>query len=353
MSFLGESVRRESAPDPDDPRKAPRLRDITGRTWRLIIRSTLRGFLLDQCIDSAASLTYFGVLAVFPALIAVLSLLGVVGQGKQTADALLQLIAQAAPSAASVLRQPIEQTASSPQAGVGLIVGTVLAVVTASGYISAFARAMNRIYETDEGRSYVGRKAAQLLMTLILVVLVALIVTLVIVSGPFTIAIGRALGLGTAATTAWEIVKWPAIALAAIAVLSLLYRATPNLKQPGMRWLTPGGIVALLAVVVASVGFAVYVADFSHYGKTYGSLAGVIVFLTWLWVVNLALMLGAEFDAQLERGREGQAGLITGTHVDLPPKSTTVSANYVEIERRFEEERSRLDQEGDASTDSR
>lgn len=326
---------------PDDPRKPRRVRDLSGRSWWLVVRSTLRGFLVDQCIDSAASLTYFGVLAVFPALIALLSLLGVAGQGKQTADGLLRLVSQVAPSTAAVLREPVEQTAASPQAGTGLIVGTALAVLTASGYISAFARAMNRIYETDEGRPFVGRKAAQLLMTLILIVLVALLVALIIVSGPLTLTLGRAFGLGTAVTTAWTILRWPAIALAAIALLSLLYRATPNLKQPGLRWLTPGGATAIVAVVAASGGFSVYVADFSHYGRTYGSLAGVIVFLTWLFVVNLALMFGAEFDAQLERGREGQAGLTSGTHVDLPPKSVELSAKNVEIEQHLADERDR------------
>lgn len=316
-----------SAPRGDAGRRAPTAtepsspQDLHRGSWKYAARRTLWEFLQDQCIDSAGALTYFGVLSLFPALLALMSLLGVIGQGRQAASALVGIIRRVAPgSASSALRGPIEQFVTSPAAGITLVTGIVLAVWTASGYVSAFTRAMNRIYEVEEGRPYVKRKGEQLLITLALIVLVACITAALVVSGPVTSAIGAAVGLGPAVQIGWAILKWPLLAAAAVALIALLYWSTPNVRQPKFRWISIGGLVALVVLAVASTAFLIYAVGFSHYGKSYGSLAGIIVFLIWLWIANLALLFGAEFDSELERGRELQAGLPAETRIQLTPR---------------------------------
>lgn len=312
-----------SAPHRGGAREPASPPDLHKGSWRYAARRTVWEFVQDQAIDSAGALTYFGVLSLFPALLALLSLLGVIGQGHQAASALIGIIGQVAPGPAAALRAPIEQFVTSPAAGVTLVSGIVLALWTASGYVSAFSRAMNRIYEVEEGRPYVKRKAEQLLVTLALIVLVGCIILALVVSGPVTRAIGAAVGLGAAVQLGWEIVKWPLLVAAAVALIALLYWATPNVRQPKFRWISVGGLVALIVLALASTAFLIYATDFSHYGRSYGPLAGVIVFLIWLWIANLALLFGAEFDSELERGRELQAGLPAETRIQLHPRDTT------------------------------
>jgi membrane protein len=326
MTDVGASERLKYAPAPDDPRKPDTPAEVTKPSWKNVVRKSVREFTRDQCIDSAGSLTYFGVLAIFPALLAIFSLLGVVGQQKQATTQVLNIVSQVAPgSTASVIRGPIEQFAHSPAAGFALVTGIVLAIWSASGYVSAFTRAMNRIYEIDEGRPYWKRKPVQLLITVILIVLVVIVAILLVVSGPVTQALGNAIGVGSTATLIWSILKWPVLAVAVILILAILYYATPNAKQPKFRWISLGSLVALALIVVATIGFTLYVVNFSHYNKSYGSLAGIIIFLIWLWIANLALLFGAEFDAELERGRELQAGIEAEKNIQLPPRDTSQS----------------------------
>lgn len=332
-----------TAPDPEAPSKPDSPDDLHRRSWKYILQKTIREFSSDQCTDIAAALTYYAVLSVFPGLIAVFSLLGVFGQGQAAGDAVLGIVDQVAPGeAAETLRGPIEQVASSPAAGWALVTGIVLAIWSASGYVGAFTRAMNRIYEIDEGRPFWKLKPAQLLVTVIAIVLLVVAAVILIVSGPVAEAVGGALGLGEVAQTVWAIAKWPVLAFIVVLIVAILYYATPNAKQPKFRWISIGALIAIVVLALATLGFGFYVANFSNYDRTYGSLAGIIVFLLWLWIANLALLFGAEFDAELERGRQLQAGIAAEEDIQLPPRDTRKSDKAAEKERADVEEGRRI-----------
>lgn len=326
VTEIGEAEQHEGAPRPDDPRKPQTPPRVGGRSWKYIVRRTLAEFSADQCQDAAAALTYYGVLSLFPALLAIFSLLGVVGQGGQAAKAVLDIVGQVAPgSTVDLIKGPIHQFSSSSAAGFGLVIGIVLAVWSASGYLAAFSRAMNRIYEIDEGRPAWVLKPTQVLLTLVLIVLVAFMAVLLVISGPLIHAVGNVIGAGSAAVTAWSIARWPVMVAALIVAVALLYWGTPNVKQPRFRWVSLGGVIAIVGLAIATLGFAFYVANFANYNKSYGSLAGVIIFLVWLWIANLILLFGAEFDAEVERGRELQAGMDAAEEIQLPPRGVRQS----------------------------
>ncbi|HEX2284662.1 MAG TPA: YihY/virulence factor BrkB family protein [Mycobacterium sp.] len=314
---------RDTAPPPDDPRKPDSPTDLTKPSALYVLRKTAREFQHDQCTDLAAALTYYAVLSLFPAVLVMVSLLGVFGQGRRTTDAMLDIVSDLAPaSAVDTLRPSIQQLVESPSAGFALIVGIVTALWSASGYIGAFGRAMNRVYGIDEGRPVWKLRPLQLVLTFGGLVMAAAVAFMLAVSGPVARAIGDAIGLGDVALTTWNIVRWPVILVLVIAAVAILYYATPNVKQPKFRWMSVGSALAILTWIVASVGFAIYVANFGSYNKTYGALAGVIIFLLWLWITNLALLFGAELDAELERGRQLQAGMAAERELQLPPKDT-------------------------------
>lgn len=316
----------DTAAGSQDDRKPDSPADIRPRSWKFVIRKTLREFSSDQCTDIAASLTYFAVLSVFPALIAIVSLLGLFGNREEIVKTILSLVGSVAPgSSASVIQGPLEALVSSPAAGLALISGIVVSIWTASGYVGAFTRAMNRIYEIDEGRPFLKLKPMQLLVTVVGIILILLMLAILIVSGPVTDAIGAALGLGPVVQLLWSILKWPLIAGILVLAIAILYYATPNAKQPKFRWLSLGALLAVVSLVIVSTLFGLYVSNFSSYDKNYGSLAGVIIFLLWLWLANLALLLGAEFDAELERGRQLQAGIVAEEELQLPPRDTKKS----------------------------
>ena len=311
------------APDPEDARKPDTPPEVSKPSWKYVFRKTFREFIDDECQDSAAALTYYGVLAIFPGLLALTSLLALVGQGGSAIDALLGVLEGVAPpEVLQVLSEPLQNFANSPAAGLGFVTGLVIALWSASGYVGAFGRAMNRIYEIEEGRPFWKLRPIQLGVTIAAVVLVAIVAVILVISGPVTDAIGSALGLGEAVRVVWEIAKWPLLAVIVVLIIALLYHATPNAKQPKFRWVSLGALLAIIVLVIASAGFALYVANFSNYDRTYGSLAGAIVFLLWLWIANNALLFGAEFDAELERGRELQAGIEAEERIQLPPRDT-------------------------------
>jgi membrane protein len=314
---------REQAPAPDDPRKPDSPTDLTKPSVFYVLRKTAREFTDDQCTDLAAALTYYAVLSLFPALVATVSLLGVFGQGQRTTDAMLQLVGQIAPrSTVETVRAPIDQLVHTPSAGLALVLGILGAVWSASGYVGAFGRAMNRIYEIEEGRPVWRLRPLQLLITLGGLVFAAAAAFLLAVSGPVAEAVGSAVGLGHDAQTVWSILRWPVIVIFASLAVAILYFATPNVQQPNFRWMSIGSGVAILTWIIASVLFGLYVTHFGSYNKTYGALAGVIVFLLWLWITNLALLFGAELDAELERGRQLQAGFAAERELQLPPRDT-------------------------------
>jgi membrane protein len=333
----------DTAPDPDDPSKPESPTDLSKPSALYVLRKTVREFGTDQCTDLAAALTYYAVLSLFPALVVVVSLLGVFGQGQRTTDALLQIIDDVGPaSAVDTLRAPIEQLVESPSAGVALIVGILGALWSASGYIGAFGRAMNRIYEVEEGRPVWKLRPIQLLLTLVGLSSAAVVVFMLAVSGPVASAIGAVVGLGDVAQTAWSVGRWPVMVVLVVLAVAALYYAAPNVQQPKFRWISVGAAVAILVWISASALFGFYVANFGSYNKTYGALAGVIVFLLWLWITNLALLFGAELDAELERGRQLQAGIAAERDLQLPPRDDRVSKKNQAKEQRDVERGRRL-----------
>lgn len=312
--------------DPDAGGKVESPTDLDSHSRTYVLRKTIREFSKDQCTDLAAALTYYSVLALFPAAIALLSILGVVGQGPKAVNQVLDVIDQiGGGSLVGSIRPTLESLAGSPSAGPALILGLLGALWSASGYVGAFGRAMNRIYEIDEGRPIWKLRPVMLLLTLVLVVLTAAVLLALVVTGPVATAIGNAIGLGSTVVLVWDIVKWPVLLIVVVLIVALLYYATPNVKQPSFRWISGGAVLAIVVWILLSVGFGFYVANFSSYDKTYGSLGGVIAFLLWLWLTNLSLLFGAELDAELERGRELQSGIAAEESIQLPPRDTRTS----------------------------
>lgn len=318
--------REASAPAPDDPRKPDEISDLTKPSWRYIARKTLREFSADQATDLAAALTYYGVLAVFPALLAFVSLIGLVSDPGETTQTLLDLFAGLVPSSTlDAVRGPLEELAGTPAAGLAFVTGLAGALWSASGYVGAFSRAMNRIYQIQEGRPFWKLRPVTLAVTVLAIVAAVIAAAIITASGPLAERIGDQLGVGTVPLTVWNIAKWPLLAALAILIVAVLYYATPNIRQPRFRWMSVGALVALLVWAAASAGFAFYAANFASYNETYGSIGGVIVFLLWVWISNVALLFGAELDAELERGRELQAGIEAEDTIQLPPRDTSQS----------------------------
>jgi membrane protein len=330
-------------PGPDAPEKPDSPGDLTKRSWLYVARKTLREFSKDQCTDLAAALTYYAVLALFPAAIALLSIVGLVSDGPQTVETLLQILRDVgASSAADTLEPTLTELSNTPGAGWALIIGLAAALWSASGYVGAFGRGMNRIYEVGEGRPIWKLRPTMLLVTLITVVLTAVVALALVITGPAAQAVGDAIGLGSTVVLVWNIAKWPVLLAIVVLIVALLYYATPNVQQPKFRWMSIGAFVAIIVWLVASAAFGLYVATFASYNKTYGSLAGVIVFLLWLWITNLALLFGAELDAELERGRQLQAGIAAEETLQLPPRDTRKTDKAEEKEREDVERGRRL-----------
>jgi membrane protein len=309
------NIARDTAPDDDRISRERADYAPTGAGGKANTGGTLKRLVKeisqDNLTDWAAALTYYLVLAMFPAIIALISIVGLVFDPKQITDALTTLLNTIAPgTAAGTFSKVIDQLASSKQsAGFGLVLGLATALWAASGYVGAFTRAANVIWETPEGRPIWKLKPLQLLLTLIGVLFIAVIALSVVATGPVTDAIGKALGLGSTATTVWDIAKWPVMVVLVAVMIAVLYYAAPNVRIRGFKFVTVGSAVAVLVWIVASALFAFYVANFGSYNKTYGALAGVVIFLVWLWITNLAVLIGVELDSERERTIELKAGV--------------------------------------------
>ncbi|WP_405724737.1 YihY/virulence factor BrkB family protein [Streptomyces sp. NBC_00028] len=293
-----------SGPGPDVERRAPDTpTKLPKGSWKAVLKGSLREFKDDELTDRAAALTYYGVLSLFPALLVLVSLLGVTG--KSTTDKLLNNIQQFAPgSARDIITRAVEQLQGNAGTGsIMAIVGLVLALWSASGYVAAFIRAANTVYDMPEGRPVWKILPVRVGVTVVLLVLAVISALIVVFTGSLARQAGQALGIGDTALTVWSIAKWPVLVLLVTVMIAILYWATPNARVKGFRWITPGSFLALLIWMVASAAFAVYVANFASYNKTYGTMAGVIVFLLWLWITNLAILLGLEVDAETVRQR--------------------------------------------------
>jgi membrane protein len=346
-----------SSPHPDDSRKPDDPTDIAKPAWGYVFKRTVSEFSKDQCTDLAAALTYYAVLAIFPALLALVSILGFFGQAEATTDAVLNILSRVSSDAEDTVGPTIQQLASSNTAGLTFIIGLVGAIWSASGFVGAFSRAMNRMYEVEEGRPFWKLRPTMLVITIVVLLLVVLMALLLILSGPVAEAVGSAIGLGATAVTIWNIAKWPVMVFFAVLMIAVLYYAAPNLQQPKFKWVSIGSIIALLVLALTTTAFSFYVANFGNYEKTYGAIAGVIIFLLWLWLANLSLLFGAEFDAELERGRELQAGIEAEETVQLPPRDTKAARKkrdkQIELVDRGRELRQKYGRDSEAKESSR
>lgn len=288
------------------------------------VKRTATEFSEDNLSDWAAALTYYGLLSLFPALIALVSIIGLVADPQSTTEKVTDIVTQIGPeSAADTFSGPIESiTSNRGAAGVLFVVGLLVALWSASGYIGAFMRASNIVYETPEGRPFWKLRPLQMLVTLVMVIILALLALALVLTGPLAEAVAEPLGIGDAAVTAWDIAKWPVMLAVVVTMIAVLYYASPNVKLRGFKWVTPGSIVAVVVWLIASAAFALYVANFSSYDKTYGALGGVIVMLIWLWITNLALLFGHELNAERERSQELTEGKPRAEkEIQLPPRS--------------------------------
>jgi membrane protein len=296
--------------------------DLSKRSWLAVLRRTIKEFGRDKLTDWAAALTYYSVMSIFPLIVVLTSLLGLLGPSGT--KALTDNVREMAPGPArDLLLKAIEELQNASNlAGPFAIAGLLIALWTASSYIGAFIRAANTIYDIEEGRPLPKTILLQLGLTLAVVILLAVSATGVVATGSLADRAGRLLGIGPTGVLIWEIAKWPVIAVLVSLAIALLYWAAPNVRHPGFRWLTPGSALAVLLWVLASAGFAVYVTNFGSYNKTYGSLAGIVIFLIWLWISNLAVLFGAELDAEIARGKRIAEGQPADQEPFLRPRDT-------------------------------
>jgi len=314
--MAAENSQRQSKP-------ADRKESRTGvprRAWGGVLKRTFGEFKEDNLTDWAAALTYYGIVSIFPALIALVSILGLIGQS--ATKPLLDNLGGFAPGPAhEILSNALHGlTQSRSPAGILFIVGLAGAIWSASGYIGAFIRASNVIWDVEEGRPIWRTIPLRVVVTIVMLVLLAASAFAVVVTGPLADRVGKLIGIGGAAVTAWDIAKWPVLILVVSLMFSVLYYASPNVRQPGFKWVTPGGILAVVVWILASAAFGLFVANFGSYNKTYGSLGAIVIFLVWLWLTNVAILLGAELNAEIERGRQIEAGQPPDREPFLPPR---------------------------------
>lgn len=324
---------RTPPPDPSDaegPGPGPGVEerapgspaDLTRASWFAVLKGSVREFTDDELMDRAAALTYYGVLSLFPGLLALVSLLGISGQ--RTTDRVTESLRELAPGPArDVLEQALAALSGNTGTGaVMAVVGFLVALWSSSAYVGAFMRAANRVHDVPEGRPVWKLLPIRLGMTAALMAMAAAGALMLVLSGDVARRAGETLGVGDTALAVWSVAKWPALLLLAVVMIALLYWASPNAKGRGWRWITPGSVLALLIWTAASAGFAVYVSEFASYNRIYGTMAGVVVFLVWLWISNLAVLLGLEFDAELLRRRAVAGGMPPDREPYVRPRDT-------------------------------
>jgi membrane protein len=318
MSTAGNRrPRRSSRRSPDAPT------ELSRRSWRDVLKRTWREFREDDLTLLAAALTYYGVLSLFPAMLVLVSILGLLGSS--ATQSLIDNLASLSPGPArDVVTNAIHNLQSaSATAGFAFVLGLLGALWSASGYVGGFMKASNVIYEVEEGRPFWKLRPLQIAVTVLIVLVAAAISLAIVITGPLAHRVGDVIGLGETAVTIWSVAKWPVIAAIVSQIIAFLYWVAPNVRQPGYRWITPGGVLAVVLWALASAAFAFYVANFASYNKTYGSLAAVIILLVWLWITNVAILLGAELNAEIERGRQIEAGHPPEREPFLPLRDAT------------------------------
>jgi len=295
-----------SAPGPEAGPDSPT--ELKGKGLFAALKRTFKQYSQDNLSDWAAALTYYGVLSIFPGLLVIVSLLGMLSDNgqKTVTDAVHELAPN--PEMQKLVDTVLSQVQDPGKAGLAAIIGIIVAFWSASGYTAAFMRASNAVYDVPEGRPIWKTLPIRVGVTAVVGVMLVVSATIVIFTGDLAKIVGDKLGLGSAAVLTWDIAKWPVLLMLVSLMFAILYWASPNAKTGGFRWVSPGGIFAVLLWILASAGFAIYLANFANYNKTYGTVGGVIAFLVWLWITNIAILLGAELDAELERGRAIAAG---------------------------------------------
>ncbi len=309
MKFTNRS--REAPADAEGQAVPDTPTQLSGGSWLAAARRSIREFRNDFLQDHAAALTYYGVLSIFPGILVLVSLLGLMG--RSATQPLITSLANAAPDAVRriFLDAATRLQSDHTTAGILALVGIAVGLWSASGYIAAFMRVSNAIYDVPEGRPFWITTPIRLGLTLAVAVLLAVSALIVVVTGGLAYRVGQAMGLGSVAVTIWDIAKWPVLLILVSLMIAILYWASPNARH-GFRWVSPGGILAVVLWLIASGLFTFYVANFAHYNKVYGSIAGMIIFMVWMWISNLAILFGAEFNAELERGRAVAAGVPLG-----------------------------------------
>jgi membrane protein len=306
-------------------RPAVTPRQLSRPAWRYVSRGTIRGSVSHQLFDQAAALTYYAVLSLAPSLVALISLGAIFGLGPRAANTILEAVSDVAPdSAITLLKGPLESFAKSPSVGYALVVGIVIAIWATSSYIACFGRSMNRILGIQEGRSIWRLRPYEILIAMVLMVLALITVAALVLSNPVADSVGSAFGIGATPKLVWSIIKWPVLVVAVTAMVAILYYSTPNARFPRFRWMGLGALVSVIGVLCVSLLFALYVRDFAHFDRTYGFFAGIIVALIWIWIINLVLLFGAEFDGQVERARELEADLPAERTLQLEPRDSTL-----------------------------
>ncbi len=284
-----------------------------------MLRRTIRAFGTDGGPDIAASLTFYGILALVPATMVAFSVVSLLGRGDETAKIVVDVVKALVPDASTApVREVIAQIAESRLSGVILVFAIALTVWAIARFVAALGRGMNRIYHVEEGRAGWKLKAGQLLISLVVIVCLSAAAAVLAVSSDVAKTLGDALGLGEMTLLIWQIARWPLLAAVVIFVLAFLYYFAPNVKPSRFRWMSLGAAVALTVLLLASLAFGLYVSNFADYDRLYGAFGGVIVFALWLWIANMAIIVGAVFDSEVERVRELQAGIPAETQLQVP-----------------------------------
>ncbi len=343
----GAHAGRDSSPLEDDDTSPAQL---PKKSWLAVVKGAAREFSDDQLSDTAAALTYYAIQALFPAVLVLVSVIGLLS--KDTTTKLIDNLGEVIPGSArgtvvSTINQL--QSSGSSTSGIAFVIGLVLALWSASGYVAAFMRAANTVYDVPEGRPIWKTLPTRVLTTLAGLVLIIVAAVIVVFTGPLARQAGDLLGLGDTAVTVWGIAKWPVLLLVMILMVAILYWAAPNAQQ-GFKWITPGSVIGVGIWIITSALFAFYVANFSSYNKTYGTFAGIIVFLIWIWISNLAILLGAEVNAELQRARAEHDGLPEGAEPYIQLRDTRKLNDDELAELKGSEQRRTPGQGGDAGS---
>ena len=286
--------------------------DLSAGTWRQVLERTISEFRRNRCLDQSASLAFRSALALFPTLLVLVSLLGLLGETSRVLTFIVDTAsAFGSAETGSNIRALFEALSQAP-AGYAFATGLVLVLWSASGYVTAFGRALNSIFGVEEGRVAWRLRLSVVPLGALIGVLILLGVAAATIGGSLASAAGDTLDLQTVTVIAWNVVRFPVAALLAVLVIALLYYFSPNVKHPKLRWMSVGAGVALIVWAGASAGLLIYFSNFSSFDRTYGAIGGALVVLVWLWVTNWALLFGAQFDAELERARRRRSGLGAG-----------------------------------------